>query len=77
MNELVTMIASKANLSEETAGTVVETILEFVREKAPAPIAGQIESLLSGEGIGSALTDAMPESAGGLVSKLSGMFAKK
>ena len=69
MNDLISLVASKANISEENASTAVETLLEFIKEKAPAPLAGQIESLLSGE-------EVFPEGASGLMSKVSGFFQK-
>ncbi len=47
MNELTNLVLQKTGLSEEMAKTAVETVIGFLKEKLPSPIAGQIENLLS------------------------------
>ena len=68
MDELIKQITQKTGLSEEMAKTVVGIVLDFVKDKLPAPIAGQIDGLLKG---GSA--------AGGLgaLGGLGGLLGKK
>ena len=55
MNELVQLVSQKTGLSEEMSRMVVETVLNYLKEKLPAPIAGQIDSVLGGSGAGSAV----------------------
>jgi len=53
MEEVVKLVAAKTGISEEHARTAVTTVLGFLKEKLPAPIAGQIDSVVGG-GEGSA-----------------------
>ena len=64
MDELVALVAEKTGLSEEMSKMAVETVLGYLKEKLPAPIAGQIDGLLSGEG------------GGGVAGALGGLFGK-
>lgn len=68
MEELIKQVTAKAGISEDQARTAVSTVLDFVKKRLPAPIAGQIENAVSGEGggIGGALGD-MASKAGGLL----------
>lgn len=69
MDELIKQVTAKTGISEDQARTAVTTVLGFLKNKLPAPIAGQIESAISGEGeIGGNL--------GGLASKVGGLFNK-
>jgi uncharacterized protein (DUF2267 family) len=48
MDELVKMVSERTGISEEQAEQAVETVMGFLQEKLPEPIASQVESLLSG-----------------------------
>lgn len=50
MDELVKMISQKLGISTEQAHQAVDMVLKFLKEKLPAPIAAQIDGLLSGSG---------------------------
>jgi uncharacterized protein (DUF2267 family) len=65
MDELVKMVAKKTGLSPEMAKTAVTTVLDFLKKKLPAPIAGQIDAVLGGG------------AASGVADALGGMFGKK
>ena len=68
MDELIKQVTAKTGISEDQARTAVSTVLDFVKQRLPAPIAGQIENAMSGEGggIGGTLGD-MASKAGGLL----------
>jgi hypothetical protein len=68
MEELIKQVTAKAGISEDQARTAVSTVLDFVKQRLPAPISGQIENAMSGEGggIGGTLGD-MASKAGGLL----------
>jgi hypothetical protein len=68
MDELVALVAQKTGLSEEKAKLAVETVLGFLKDKLPEPIAGQIDGFLDGEGA---------SGLGGIAQGLGGMFGKK
>jgi len=48
MDELVKLVAQKTGISQDQARMAVEMVLKFIKEKLPAPLAGQIDGLLSG-----------------------------
>jgi hypothetical protein len=49
LDELTKLVAQKTGISQEQAKTAVTTVLGFLKEKLPAPIGGQIDTLLSGQ----------------------------
>lgn len=48
MRELIDLVSSKAHLESGAAETAVQTVLNYLKEKLPAPIASQIDSLVGG-----------------------------
>ena len=50
MEELVKQVAQRTGISEDNARTAVTTVLGFLKDKLPAPIAGQIDSVVGGRG---------------------------
>jgi uncharacterized protein (DUF2267 family) len=68
MEELIKQVAAKTGITEEQARTAVTTVLGFVKDRLPAPIAGQIDNAVTGEGggIGGSLGD-LASKAGGLL----------
>lgn len=64
MDEIVKQVAAKANITEEQAQVAVDLIVDILKEKLPAPVAGQIDGLLSGEG------------AEGIAGQLGGLLGK-
>jgi uncharacterized protein (DUF2267 family) len=72
MDELIKLVSSKAGIQEAQAKTAVETVVKFLKEKLPAPIASQLDAVLSNEAVmGQAgqLLDKGIESLGGLLGK--------
>ena len=48
MDELVKMVSEKTGISEEQAQQAVKTVVGYLKDKLPKPIAGQIDKALSG-----------------------------
>ena len=46
MDELVQKISEETGLSEEQARKAAEVVVNFLKEKLPAPLAGQIDNLI-------------------------------
>ena len=69
MNELVNLIVKKTGIPAATAQTVVNMVIDFLKKKLPAPVAGQIDGLLS--------NDANVKTAEGALGNVSSMFGKK
>ena len=72
MDQLISMITQRTGISADQARGAVNTVLEFLKEKLPGPIASHVESLLSGQGSGSTAGEA-EKPLGGLGS----LFDKK
>jgi hypothetical protein len=69
MNELVDLIVKKTGIPAATAQTVVNVVLDFLKKKLPAPIAGQIDSVLAGGDTA--------KKAEGMLGNVSSLFGKK
>ena len=67
MDEIIKRITEKTGISEDQARTAVTTVSGFLKEKLPAPLAGQIDNVLSGAG-------GTTDKVGDLASKVGGMF---
>lgn len=67
MDELIKMVASKTGINPDQAKQAVETVVGFLKDKLPAPIAGQIDALLKGDVSG----------LGDVAGQLGGLFGKK
>jgi hypothetical protein len=50
MNELVQLVAQKTGIAEDQARTAVMTVLGFLKERLPGPLAGQLDNLLGAGG---------------------------
>jgi uncharacterized protein (DUF2267 family) len=67
MDELINQVTQRAGISTDQAKAAVETVLGFLKDKLPAPVAAQLDSVLGGKG---------PD-LGGLAGGLGGMFGRK
>jgi len=65
MDELVKTVAMKTGLSEDQARAATQAVLDYLKTKLPAPVAGQIDSVLQG---GGGLGD-MAKGLGGMLGK--------
>jgi hypothetical protein len=48
MDELLNRVTEKTGLSPDQAKAAVESVIGFLKEKLPAPLAGELESLVGG-----------------------------
>lgn len=67
MEELIQAISQKTGLPEAQARQAAETALAFIKQKLPAPLASQLDSLMAGSG-GSASGDS------GLMGQIGGLL---
>jgi len=65
MDELVKLVAKKTGISQEMAKTAVETVVNFLKQKLPKPLAGQIDGVLGKAGG----AEDMLKGVGGLLGK--------
>jgi len=52
MDEIVKLIQERAGISEQQARTAAETAVNFIKDRLPEPMKGQIDGLISGQGGG-------------------------
>ncbi len=76
MDELIKQVAERTGLGEDKARTAVETVVGFLKERLPSPIAGQVDSVLGG-GAAAAGGGSVTDRAGDVLGGLGGMFGKK
>jgi ribosomal protein L7/L12 len=70
MDELIKKVSERTGLSEDKAKTAVDTVVGFLKEKLPSPIAGQIDNALnSGGGM-------IADKADDIIGGIGGMFGK-
>lgn len=64
--ELIKMVSQKTGLSEDKARSAAETVLNYVKEKLPQPVASQVDNVVNKGGGG----------MGDVAGKVGGMFGK-
>jgi len=67
MDEVVKLVSEKTGLSEDMSKVAVETVIGYLKEQLPEPIASQLDNVLEGGSI-----DGLGDLAGGLGSLLGG-----
>ena len=72
MDELIKTVAERAGIGEDKARTVVETVVGFLKERLPAPLAGQVDNALGSSAVGG-----LADKAGDMLGGLGGMFGNK
>jgi hypothetical protein len=50
MEELIRILSSKVGLTEEQSRSAVEIVVTYLKQQLPAPIAGQLDSVLGRSG---------------------------
>ena len=48
MDELIKQVVAKTGISEDQARAAVQTVVDYLKGKLPAPVAGQVDAVLSG-----------------------------
>ena len=74
MDELVRQVVERTGISEAQARTAVETVVGFLKERLPAPIAGQVDGALGAAG---GAVGTIADRAGDVLGGLGGMFGGK
>lgn len=69
MDEMVRLVSEKTGLRLETARPAVEAVLDYLKERLPAPSASQVDGLLSNAG--------SSEGPGGLLGGLGGLLDRR
>lgn len=64
MDQVIQMIKERTGIDENQARTAAQTVVGFLKDKLPAPVAGQIDKALSGQGKGGDAASAMDTAKG-------------
>ena len=70
MEELVKRVSEKTGLSEDKAKTAIDTVVGFLKERLPGPIAGQVDNAVNAAG------GTVVDKASDLIGGIGGMFNK-
>jgi nucleoid DNA-binding protein len=73
MDELVALVMEKTGLPKDQAKQAVETVIDFLKERLPDPIAGQVDAALENE----ATMDQAERLINGGAKRLGGLLNKK
>ncbi len=73
MEELLNTVVEKTGLPADKAQSAIEAVMDFMRDKLPAPIVSQIEKFMEG---GGDTSEGIGDVAGDVTDKLGGMFGK-
>jgi hypothetical protein len=65
MDELIKLVSQKTGLPQDKAKVAVETVVNFLKQKLPPSIAGQLDTLLSGGSLQDNLTKGLGDLLGG------------
>lgn len=49
MDELINQVVQKAGISQDQARVAVNTVVGFLKDKLPGPIASQLDNVLGGQ----------------------------
>lgn len=69
MEELVSRISAQTGLPPEMARQAAQVVIDFIKERAPEPIKGQIDPMINNPQFGAV--------AGQALDALGGLFGKK
>ena len=69
MDELYKLVSTKTGLPHDQAKMAVDTVIDFIKKKLPAPVGAQIDIVLN--------NDAAVKTAEGVLGNLAGKFGKK
>lgn len=74
MEEIIRQVTERTGISEAQARTAVETVLGFLKNRLPEPLAGQVDGFLGGAG---GAAGGVANTAGDVLGGLGGMFGGK
>ena len=74
MDDLIKQVVERTGISEAQARTAVETVVGFLKNKLPGPIAGQLDGVLGGA---AGAVGGLAGQAGDVLGGLGGMFGGK
>ncbi len=74
MEEIIKQVTERAGISEAQARSAVETVVGFLKNRLPEPLAGQLDGVVGGA---SGAAGGLADTAGNVLGNLGGMFGGK
>ncbi len=71
MDELITQITQRTGISRDQAQTAAQTVIGYLKDRLPAPIASQLDGVLGGKNAGG-ISGQAQQALGGLGGMLGG-----
>jgi hypothetical protein len=72
MEELIKQVTERAGISEAQARSAVETVVGFLTNRLPAPLADQVAGVVGGAG---GAVGGLADKAGDMLGGIGGMFS--
>ena len=66
MDELVNQVCQKPGISQDQAQQAVQTVMGFLKDRLPAPIASQLDNVLGGQGGAGGIAGQAGQALGGM-----------
>ncbi len=66
MNEIIEQLKSRVGLNDNQAQSAAETVINYLKQRLPGPIAGELDKVVAGQG-----------GAEGIESRLGSLLGKK
>ena len=66
MDELVNQVCQKTGISQDQARQAVQTVIGFLKDKLPGPIAAQLDGVLGGQGSVGGIAGQAGQALGGM-----------
>lgn len=66
MDELVNQVCQKTGISQDQARQAVQTVIGFLKDKLPGPIAAQLDGVLGGQGSAGGIAGQAGQALGGM-----------
>ena len=71
MDELINLVSQRTGIAPDKAQIAIQTVVGFLKERLPAPIAAEVDAFMSGNGGG------MTGDIGSLAKGIEGMFGNR
>lgn len=65
IDQLINQVAERTGLSPDKARTAVDTVVGFLKDKLPGPVASQLDNAISGEEVGAGASSGLADAARG------------
>jgi hypothetical protein len=69
MNELIEQVKSRVGLNDQQANSAVQTVIGFLKQRLPSPIASQLDGAISGSASQGGMMEGAKDKIGDMLGK--------